>query len=191
VLLLCTLVLAGCPTRQPRPELSRPWPAPVPETPAPKAIDLAQCPAPTITHISVVEDTLQQIATIRQAPLPQQRTALEDAKREFATRGSEMARVKLATLYLIPGTPWRSDALAQQLLEPYAKPQPLPSAWRGYATALLAQIEETRRLDAAVRAQNVRLKDEQARGEALQRKLDALREAERAMILKDTREKPR
>jgi hypothetical protein len=184
-------LLAGCETRKPKPELTRPWPTEPPSTPAPKAVDLTQCPAPTITHISLVEDTLQKIAALRQMNAAQQKVAFDEAKREFATRGSDDARLRLATLYLLPGAAWRSDAIALQLLEPYAKPQPMPSAWRGYATALIAQIEESRRNDNNVRNQNARLKDEQAKSEALQRKLDALREAERAMILKDTKERPR
>jgi hypothetical protein len=89
-------------------------------------------------------------------------------------------------LYLHPGTSFHSEAQALQLLEPYVRGDASPlSPYRGIAQLVLANLEELRRTDAAVQSQALKTKEEQKRADELQRKLDALMDVERAMILKD------
>jgi hypothetical protein len=111
---------------------------------------------------------------------------LETAKGEFTATGSEASRVKLAYLYLQPGTPFRNEALALKLLQPYVRGDVAPSSpYRGIAQLLLDGLSEVRRAEAALQAQVAKAKEEQRRADELERKLDALKNVERAMILKD------
>lgn len=174
--------LAGCSAFAPKPLPEPPPPQPVPRPPAACICD------PKVVEVSVgMDEVMRYYTAARQKQPATLKPELERAKRDFAASGTEVARLKLALLYLIPGSPVRNDALAVPLLEPLIRPDGTAlSPWRGLAQILLEGIEESRRTaDAATRSATAKLKEEQKRSEELQRKLDALLEVERAMILKD------
>lgn len=165
------------PVEPPKPVVSKP-----PEECTPAVIELANSSA----------ELLQQIAAVRSKSASQLKQEFDDAKRDFGANGGESARLRLATLYLMPGTPFRNEAQAAQLLEPYSRADGRARAeYRGVAQLLLNQLEQARRQDAVAQANVLKLKDEQKRTEELQRKLDALKDVERAMIQKDQGAKPK
>ena len=151
-----------------------------------------ECTPEVIELTSGSDELLQQIAAVRAKSAAQLKQEFDDAKRDFGANGGESARLRLATLYLMPGTPFRNEALAAQLLEPYSRVDGRARAeFRGVAQLLLNQLEQARRQDAVSQAHVAKLKDEQKRTEELQRKLDALKDVERAMIQKDQGAKPK
>lgn len=181
-LIVTAIVLSGCSLFA-----NKPLPAPVPPVPIPEPPAACICD-PKVVEISVgIDEVMRYYTAARQKQAATLKPEVEQAKRDFAASGTEVARLKLALLYLIPGSPMRSDALAVPLLEPLMRPDGTAfSPWRGLAQILLAGIEETRRAaDTATQTLTAKLKDEQKRSDELQRKLDALLEVERAMILKD------
>jgi hypothetical protein len=111
---------------------------------------------------------------------------LEVSKAEFTATGSEASRVRLAYIYLQPGTSFRNETLALKLLQPYVRGDAPPgSPYRGIAQLLLDGLSDVRRAEAALQVQIAKARDEQRRADELERKLDALKDVERAMILKD------
>lgn len=181
-LVVAAIVLSGCGLIAKKPLPEPVPPAPIPEPPAACICD------PKVVEVSVgMDEVMRYYTAARQKQPATLKPEVEQAKRDFAASGTEVARLKLALLYLIPGSPVRSDAQAVPLLEPLMRPDGTAfSPWRGLAQILLAGIEETRRAaDTATQSLTAKLKDEQKRSDELQRKLDALLEVERAMILKD------
>jgi len=187
--ILLALALAAC--RSPAPVTEHDV-LPV-ETPKPVANKpVLECTPEVIELASGSDGLLQQIAAVRAKSGSQLKQEVEDARRDFGANGGEAARLRFAALLLMPGTPFRNEAQAAQLLEPYTRTDNRArAAFRGVAQLLLNQLEQARRQDAIAQAHVTRLKDEQKRTEELQRKLDALKDVERAMIQKDQGAKPK
>jgi hypothetical protein len=179
---LILLSLTACKVQPPRPAT----PESEPVRPPPVVEKAPVCEPKVIEVYTGTDDTLLFLANLKQKPPADLKTALYQARKDFTDTGSEAARMKLILLYLQPGTSFRSETLALQLLEPYIRGDASPlSPYRGIAQLLLANLEETRRTDGAVQVQVLKAKEEQKRADELQRKLDALKDVERAMILKD------
>jgi hypothetical protein len=181
VIALAVLPLAACELPAPRPE-----PEPEPAKPAPVVVERPACEPRVAEVYTGVDDTLLFLAGLRNKSQTDLKTALYQARKDFADTGSEGARMRLALLYLHPGTSFHSEAQALQLLEPYVRGDAnARSPYRGIAQLVLANLDESRRTDATVQAQVQKTREEQKRADELQRKLDALKDVERAMILKD------
>jgi len=179
---LILLSLTACKVQPPRPVTSEPTPT----CPPAVAVKPSACEPKVIEVYTGTDDTLLFLAGLKEKSPGDLKTALYQARKDFTDTGSEAARMKLILLYLQPGSTFRNETLALQLLEPYIRGDASPiSPYRGIAQLLLANLEETRRTDAAVQVQVQKVKEEQKRADELQRKLDALKDVERAMILKD------
>lgn len=184
VFLSGALFLTGCQHNRTQPEQDV---SPYEATPPARAATPAVCPQEPVGQLSSeLEDLMNYYAGLRTRAPAALKQDLDEARKEFSTNGSETARVKLALLYTLPNAPFRNEALAAQLLEPYQRGEGRGSGrLRGLAQVVLASLEMNRRGEAASVAMAARLRDEQKRTEELQRKLDALKDVERAMIQKD------
>jgi hypothetical protein len=181
IILLSTALLAGCQIPPPRPE-----PEPEPQQPPPAVAEPVPCEPQVKEVFTGTDETLLFLANLKQKSQADLKTALYQARKDFTATGSESARMKLIVLYLQPGSSFRSEAQAMQLLDPYIRGDASPlSPYRGIAQLILSNLEESRKTDAAVQVQAVKVKEEQKRADELQRKLDALKDVERAMIEKD------
>ncbi|MGQ0580066.1 MAG: hypothetical protein ACT4PQ_14315, partial [Betaproteobacteria bacterium] len=108
---------------------------------------------------------------------------LESASRAFEKDGTELDRVRLAMLLSLPGSGFRDDQAALNLIQPFLNdPRYGKSVLRPLALVLHAQLAELKRLDEAVQQQTARAKEEQRRADALQQKLGAILELEMKMI---------
>ncbi|MCW5626712.1 MAG: hypothetical protein KIT73_18495 [Burkholderiales bacterium] len=189
---LCSLLigaLAGCMTPQQKP-------AAPPDPEEPRLIREqvpCVCEAKVVRISSGIDEVMRYYTTVLQKSGGELKTELELARKEFSGTGTEAARMKLSLLYLMPGSPVRNESQAQQLLEPYLRGDLAPrSPYRGLARVLLATIDDNRRIETNLQTQAAKTREEQKRADELQRKLDALKDVERTMILKDlnTRKKP-
>ena len=181
--LLCLMAaLSGCSLFAKKPVPEPPTPIPIPEPPA-----ACVCDPKVIEKSAGIDEVMLYYSAARQKQPLTLKTEVDQLKLDFAESGTAVARMKLALLYLIPGTPVRSDGQAIALLEPLTQATgDAFNPWRGLAQILLTGIEESRRTgESATQSVTSKLKDEQKRSDELQRKLDALLEVERAMILKD------
>jgi hypothetical protein len=185
IILLSTVLLTACQTPPPRPE-----PEPEPQQPPPAVTEPVPCEPQVKEVFTWTDETLLFLANLKQRSQADLKTALYQARKDFTATGAESARMKLIVLYLQPGTSFRSEAQALQLLDPYIRGDTSPlSPYRGIAQLILANLEESRKTDSAVQVQAVKTREEQKRADELQRKLDALKDVERAMIEKDQKQR--
>ncbi|MBI1396821.1 MAG: hypothetical protein GC151_12630 [Betaproteobacteria bacterium] len=149
--------------------------------------DTRSCPTGvTSAPHSDLDDVMDYYLVLRAQSGSALKQTYEVAKKDFETTGNEAARLKLALVHWLPNSPVHSDAAVAQLLEPYTRGEGRGfSELSGLAQVLLASIEMSRRADAQLQSQTARLREEQRKSDDLQHKLDALKDVERAMILKD------
>lgn len=117
---------------------------------------------------------------------------LDIARQAFEKDKSELNRVQLAMLLSLPGTSFRDDHTAYNLLQPFARDKGFEtSVLRPLAVLLYMELAELRRLDEALQQQTAKTRDEQRRAEALQQKLEAILEMEMKMIEREQAAPPR
>lgn len=135
---------------------------------------------------TALDDVMRYYASLKRRPLADQKAELDNARKEFAASGNEATRMKLALLYLYPGSPVRSEEKGLLLLEPYTKSDSnSQSPYRGIALLIMSGLEELKKSETNVQTQTAKAKEETKRADELQRKLDALLDVERTMIQKD------
>lgn len=157
------------------------------------SVDQPICAQPAPAEIrSEVDEVMDYYLAFRTKSGSSAKEALETARKDFDANGNETSRLKLALIYWAPNSPFRNDAQVAQLLEPYIRGEGGNAReLRSLAHILMGSLELNRRSDAAVQAQLSRLREEQKKSEELQRKLDALKDVERAMIQKDQGGRPK
>ena len=147
-------------------------------------VSCAQFPAPSPqTPAPVVEaDESRQVAELLGYYQRVAQLAPDDQKRELATatqgfnrERSPANRVRLALLYVIPGTGFQDDARAVQLLEPVA-------AASGGAVRQLANLVQAQVSD--------RMKT-QKRADQLREQMEALRAVEKELLERGQQPSPR
>ena len=127
---------------------------------------------------------------------------LESTRQEFEKDKSELNRLQLAILLSLPGTGFRDDAAALNLVQPFLNDKRHEnSALRPLALMLHSQLSELKRLDEhlsevkrleeALQQQTAKTREEQRRADALQQKLEAILEMEMKMIEREQAAPPK
>lgn len=169
--LAALLAFAGCAQLQaPAPVQSRREPPPVAAPPPVPA------PAIEVDEARQVGEFLGYYQRVAQLGPEDQKRELATATQGFNRERSNTSRVRLALLYVMPGTSFQDESRAAQLLEPVAVPGG-GGAVRQFATLLHAQVTE-------------RMKT-QKRADQLKEQVDALREIEKQLIDRGQQPPPR
>jgi hypothetical protein len=172
--LAAVALLAACAQTQP--------PAPVQSRREPPQVAAAPAPAPPVAAPAVDEETRQvsellgYYQKVAQLGPEDQKRELANATQTFNRDRSNSARVRLALLYVMPGTSFQDEARGAQLLEPLATPGG-GGAMRQFASLLHTQVTE-------------RMKT-QKRADQLKEQVDALRAIEKQMIDRGQQPPPR
>jgi hypothetical protein len=121
---------------------------------------------------------------------------LESTRQEFEKDKSELNRLQLAILLSLPGTGFRDDAAALNLVQPFLNDKRHEnSALRPLALMLHSQLSELKpedkRLEEALQQQTAKTREEQRRADALQQKLEAILEMEMKMIEREQAAPPK
>jgi hypothetical protein len=117
---------------------------------------------------------------------------LNTTRREFDKYQSELNRVRLALLLSLPGTGYRDDQAALNLVQPFVSDKSYEnSVLRPLALMLHTQLSEIKRLDETAQQQTAKAKDEQRRADALQQKLEAILDMEMKMIEREQTTPPK
>ena len=117
---------------------------------------------------------------------------LDSTRQEFEKDKSELNRVRLALLLSLPGTGFRDDQAALNLVQPFLNDKRYEnSALRPLALVLHTQLSELKRLDEALQQQMAKAKEEQRRADALQQKLEAILDMEMKMIEREQTAPPK
>jgi hypothetical protein len=161
VLAAALAALAACAQLQaPAPVQSRPEP---PQVAVPPPVAAPTAEAEEARQVSELLGYYQRVAQL--GPEDQKRE-LATATQAFNRERSNASRVRLALLYVMPGTSFQDEPRAAQLLEPVAGPG--GGAMRQFAGLLHAQVTE-------------RMKT-QKRADQLKEQVDALRAIEKQLI---------
>jgi hypothetical protein len=108
---------------------------------------------------------------------------LDSTSQEFEKDKSDLNRMRLAILLSLPGTGFRDDQTAMNLVQPFLNDKRYEnSVLRPLALMLHIQLSELKRLDDALQQQTARAKEEQRRADSLQQKLQAILDMEMKMI---------
>lgn len=114
---------------------------------------------------------------------PELTRTLDSTRQDFEKDKSELNRVRLALLLSLPGSAFRDDQAALNLVQPFLNDKRYESSvLRPLAVMLHAQLSELKRLDEALQQQTTRAKEEQRRADALQQKLEAILDMEMKML---------
>jgi len=162
--LAAVLALAACAQLQ--------APAPVQSRPEP------QVPAPPVAEVDEsrqVGELLGYYQRVAQLGPEDQKRELATATQGFNRERSNASRVRLALLYVMPGTAFQDDSRAAQLLEPLVTAP--GGALRQLASLLHTQVTE-------------RMKT-QKRADQLKEQVDALRAIEKQLIDRGQQPPPR
>jgi hypothetical protein len=143
---------------------------------------------------------------------PELARKLESTRQEFEKDKSELNRLQLAMLLSLPGTGFRDDPAALNLVQPFLNDKRHEnSALRPLALMLHSQLSELKRLDEqrselkrldeqrselkrleeALQQQTAKTREEQRRADALQQKLEAIMEMEMKMIEREQAAPPK
>jgi predicted ribosome quality control (RQC) complex YloA/Tae2 family protein len=134
---------------------------------------------------------------------------LESTRQEFEKDKSELNRLQLAMLLSLPGTGFRDDPAALDLVQPFLSDKryensvlrPLALMLHSHLSELKRllsehkrleeQLSELKRLEEALQQQTAKTKEEQRRADALQQKLEAILEMEMKMIEREQAAPPK
>lgn len=152
--------------------------------------------APERNHVT---ESLAYFHRMSTAPLDAQRKEFADANVAYEQSADNETRLRLVFLLMLPGTPWRDDARASQLLGAIDWPIEEKTSPRRDLIFLLERLLQTRRDDLrkcdqrleALRDERRKveqrmegLREECRRADALQQKLDELRDIDRDLRTK-------
>jgi len=127
---------------------------------------------------------------------------LESTRRDFEKDKSELNRLQLAMLLSLPGTGFRDDPAALNLVQPFLSDKrhensvlrPLALMLHSHLSELKRldeQFSELKRLEEALQQQTAKTREEQRRADALQQKLEAILEIEMKMIEREQAAPPK
>jgi hypothetical protein len=170
--LLAVAALAACAQLQaPAPVQSRREP---PQITAPPPV---AAPSVEVEEARQVSELLGYYQRVAQLGPEDQKRELATATQGFNRERSNASRVRLALLYVMPGTSFQDESRAAQLLEPVAVPGGGGGAVRQFAGLLHTQVTE-------------RMKT-QKRADQLKEQVDALRAIEKQLIDRGQQPPPR
>ena len=157
-----------------------PPPGPVPPEPAPVLVEppppevKPEPPPPPEPQQSELNRLLIQSESVRRMPAADAAKELEHARQAFGRSKTDYNRLLYAVLLLLPSAGGPDDAKAGGLLEPMLKDRG-SNGLRAFAAFLYFQIAENRKMEE-------RMREEQKRADALQEKLEALKEVEKNLL---------
>ncbi|NOT17616.1 MAG: hypothetical protein HOP20_06060 [Sulfuriferula sp.] len=129
------------------------------------------------------DDLLNYYAAARKMSAGEMAKEHERARQQLAQNKTNSYRMRLVMLLMVPNTHFHDEVSAIALLNEVLRDGKANSgSVSALANLLLTELGEQQRLQDDC---NVRLKDEQKRGDALQIKVDAIKDMEKSMIRRD------
>ena len=142
-----------------------------------------QTPQPRIIRIeSDVEKLVQYFEQIKGYAAPQLSQEYERVRQGYMSEKSDFLRLKLVLFAILPSASAAEHARGLGLIEPLLKDTTESSPTRSFAQLLYAVLSEQKKLEEGVQGLNLKLKEGQRREQALQEKLDALKEMETTLM---------
>lgn len=185
--LAVTVLIAGCatpPPPAPAPVLPPPEPVKV-VTPPPVVVAQPPEPAPVVVVTNPLSEDDQQalsllgfLGQISSASMDDQKREYQNASQQFQKAKTDVNRLRLAALLMLPNTAFQDDVKALGVLEGISAKNASPI--RELALFLHGQLAERQR----------QVREEQKRADAIQQKLDNLKAIERSLLDRERKSRP-
>ena len=138
---------------------------------------------PALTGTSRTAEIMRNYDTLSKQPATEIAKAYSKALQDFSATRSDSNRLRLAMLLALPDTPFHDTSTALNLLNDWPQSETdSPSALRGFARLLSVLLIQQQQSNNALNEMTQKIKEEQKRADALQDKIDAVKDMEKNLM---------
>ncbi len=138
---------------------------------------------PVLTGTSRTAEIMRNYDILGKQPPTEIAKEYAAALQDFSTTRSDSNRLRVAMLLALPDTPFHDTATALNLLNDWPQDEAAPpSALRGFARLLSVLLQQQQQSNNALNEMEQKIKEEQKRADALQKKIDAVKNMEKNLM---------
>ena len=138
---------------------------------------------PILTGTSRAAEIMRNYDTLSKQPATEIAQEYAKAVQDFSAARSDSNRLRVAMLLALPDTPFHDTAAALDLLNDWPQDETAPpSALRGFARLLSVMLIQQQQSNNALNEMTQKIKEEQKRADALQEKIDAVKNMEKNLV---------
>lgn len=132
-----------------------------------------------------MEDMMQYYDSLRKQPPAELARVYDKVKQNFVQNKSDANRARLVLLLILPNTSFRDITSALYLLNEWPRDAKPITGLQSFRNLLMALLAEQQRLNHNMDELSLKLKEEQKRGEILQKQIEAIKSMEKNLILRE------
>ena len=132
-----------------------------------------------------MEDMMQYYDSLRKQPPAELARVYDKVKQNFVQNKSDANRARLVLLLILPNTSFRDITSALYLLNEWPRDAKPITGLQSFRNLLMAQLAEQQRLTHNMDELSLKLKEEQKRVEILQKQIEAIKNMEKNLILRE------
>ena len=132
-----------------------------------------------------MEDMMQYYDSLRRQPPAELARVYDKVKQNFVQNKSDANRTRLVLLLILPNTSFRDITSALYLLNEWPRDAKPITGLQSFRNLLMALLAEQQRLTHNMDELSLKLKEEQKRGEILQKQIEAIKSMEKNLILRE------
>lgn len=132
-----------------------------------------------------MEDMMQYYDSLRKQPPAELARVYDKVKQNFVQNKSDANRTRLVLLLILPNTSFRDITSALYLLNEWPRDAKPITGLQSFRNLLMALLAEQQRLNHNMDELSLKLKEEQKRGEILQKQIEAIKSMEKNLILRE------
>lgn len=132
-----------------------------------------------------MEDMMQYYDSLRKQPPAELARVYDKVKQNFVQNKSDANRTRLVLLLILPNTSFRDITSALYLLNEWPRDAKPITGLQSFRNLLMALLAEQQRLTHNMDELSLKLKEEQKRGEILQKQIEAIKSMEKNLILRE------
>lgn len=132
-----------------------------------------------------MDDMMEFYESVRKQPPAEITRIYDKVKQNFVQNKSDSNRARLVLLLILPQTSFRDITSATYLLNEWPRDSKSATNLQSFRNLLASLLAEQQRLTHNVEELSQKLKDEQKRAETLQNQIDAIKNMEKNLILRE------
>ena len=132
-----------------------------------------------------MEDMMQYYDSLRKQPPAELARVYDKVKQNFVQNKSDANRTRLVLLLILPNTSFRDITSALYLLNEWPRDAKPITGLQSFRNLLMALLAEQQRLTHNMDELSLKLKEEQKRVEILQKQIEAIKNMEKNLILRE------
>lgn len=142
-------------------------------------------PSPELIVTGQMDDMMEFYDAVRQQSPAELGRIYDKVKQNFVQNKSGSNRTRLVLLLILPNTSFRDVTSALYLLNEWPRDSESMTNLQSFRNLLAGLLAEQQRLNHNVEELSQKLKDEQKRAETLQKQIDAIKNMEKNLILRE------